>query len=205
MTEPIEIDVADDVGAELAQQLPGDGTDGDTGRGFACAGPFEHVADVVVAVFHDAGEIGVAGPRPGDDGPIGSGCVRRLFRLGIHRPLPVFPVLVRDEEGNRGAGGHAVPDTAERLGAIGFNRHASPAAVAALTAAELRRDGVEVDGQAGGNAFEDRDEPFAVRLAGGEKSQHSRNILSEISAHSRAARRGSPRNRAGGLLALDRA
>src|SRR4029079_5613281 len=94
-------------------------------------------------------------------------------------------------------GGHAVPDTAERLGAIGFYRHAPPAPVAALTAAELRRDRFEVDGEAGGNPLEDRDEPFAVRLAGGEKSQHSRNILSEISALSGRARVASARDSCG--------
>ena len=52
--------MADDVGAELAEQLPGDRADRDTGRGLAGAGALEHVADVVVAVLHDAGEIGVA-------------------------------------------------------------------------------------------------------------------------------------------------
>ena len=65
------------------------------------------------------------------------------------------------------------------LRAIGFDRHAAAAAVAALAAAQLRGDGVEVDGESGRHAFENRDERLAVRLAGSEKSQHRRVILSE--------------------------
>ena len=61
--------------AELPQQLPADGADGDARRRFAGAGAFEHVADVVVAVLDDAGEVGVAGPRPRDGGALDARCV----------------------------------------------------------------------------------------------------------------------------------
>ena len=43
---------------------------------------------------------------------------------------------------------------------------------------------IEVDREAGGHAFEDRDERLSVRLAGGEKSQHQSFILSEKTAAS---------------------
>src|SRR5438874_9878100 len=52
----------------------------------------------------------------------------------------------------------------QRLRAIGFDGHASPAPVATLTPAELGRDGVEIDRQAGGHALENRDERFAVQI-----------------------------------------
>ena len=58
--------------------------------------------------------------------------------------------------------------------AVGFDRHPAAAAVAALAPAELGGERVEVDREAGGHAFEDRDERLAVRLAGSQKSQHSR-------------------------------
>ena len=44
----------------VAEQLAGDRADRDARRGLARARALEHVADVVVAVLHDAGEIGVA-------------------------------------------------------------------------------------------------------------------------------------------------
>ena len=56
-------DVADDLGLDLAQQLPGDGADGDACGGFARAGALEDVPDVVVPVLDHAREVGVAGPR----------------------------------------------------------------------------------------------------------------------------------------------
>src|SRR5262245_44945749 len=56
------------------------------------------------------------------------------------------------------------------------------AAVAALPAPQFVRDGSEVDGQTRGDPLQNRDERLAVRLAGCEKSQHGRLILSEISA-----------------------
>ena len=54
------------------QQLPGDRADGDARRGLARAGALEHVAHVVVAVLHEAGEVGVAGPRARHRRPIGA-------------------------------------------------------------------------------------------------------------------------------------
>ena len=45
-------------------------------------------------------------------------------------------------------------------------------------------------GKAGGKAFENHDERAAVRFAGGEKTQHLREIVYEVSARSGAAHRG---------------
>ena len=142
------------------------------------------------------------GTRAGDHRPIGARGVGRLLRLRVHRPLPVLPVLVRNEERDRRAGRHAVAHAAERLRAIGFDGHTPSAAVAPLAASQLRGDRVEVDRQTGGDALEDRDQTFAVRLAGSEKSQHSRNILSEISAHSGTPQRDSRTICVGDVLAL---
>ena len=94
-------DVADDVGAELAEELPGNGADRHTGRGLAGAGALQHVANIVVTILHDAGKIRVPGPGAGHRGSIGTRGISRLLRLRVHRPLPVLPILVRNEERNR--------------------------------------------------------------------------------------------------------
>jgi len=75
-----------------------------------------------------------------------------------------------------------VTNAADRFGAIRFDEHATAAAVARLPAAKVVRERVEIDGEAGGKPLEDRDERFAVRLASGQKSQHSRFILAELFA-----------------------
>ena len=56
------------------------------------------------------------------------------------------------------AAAHARQD----LRAIGFDRHAPAAAVAALAAAQFERDGIEIDRQARGQSLEDRDETLSV-------------------------------------------
>ena len=79
--------------------------------------------------------------------------------------------------------------------------HAAAAAVAGLAAAQLGGDRVEVDREAGRHAFEDRDERLAVRLAGGEKSQHAAFILSEnIAASGRAIARSAERSARASVL-----
>ena len=81
----------------------------------------------------------------------------------------------------------------EDVGAIGLDRHAAAAAVAALSAAEIAGDAVEIDGKPGGDAFENDDEGAAVRFASGEKSHHAgldciRRICSIAAARTRKAR-----------------
>ena len=169
---PDREDVAADLGADAAEQLARDGADRDPRSGFAGAGPLENVPDVAVPVLGDAGEVGVSGARPGDDRAIDAGRVGGRRRFDRHGALPVLPVLVGNEQRDRRAGRHAVADAAQDLGAVGLDRHAAAAAVAELPPAQLRGDGREVEGQAGRNALEDRDERLSVRFAGGQKSQH---------------------------------
>ena len=108
-----------------------------------------------------------------------------------HRPLPVLPVLVGNQQRDRTAGRHAVPDAAQDLRAIGLDGHPPAAAVAGLAPAQLRGDRVEVDREARRHAFENGDERLAVRLAGGEKSQHRAFILSNSVETTSAGRRRS--------------
>ena len=65
------------------KQLARDRADGHARGRLARARALEHVADVVVAVLHDARQIGVAGPRPRDDRPIDA--------RGVSRAAPTRP------------------------------------------------------------------------------------------------------------------
>ncbi len=84
-------------------------------------------------------------------------------------------------------------DARDRLGAIALDGLTAPAPVAALAPAQIARHRVEVDDEAGRDAFENRDERPAVRLASGQKSQHSPFILYEVPSPSRTP---APRSRA---------
>ena len=90
--------------------------------------------------------------------------------------------LLRDQQGDRRAGRAAAADARKNLGAIGLDRHAAAAAVAALAPPQFERDGVEIDRQTGRHALEDGDETLAVRLTGRQKPQHSSSILYEETA-----------------------
>ena len=106
-----------------------------------------------------------------------AGRALRHLALDVHRLLPVHPVAIANEQRDRRAGRTAVADAGDDLGAVAFDLHPPPAAVAALAAAELRVERVDVDLETGGHAVERHHERLAVRLARGEKSQHSNSIL----------------------------
>ena len=98
--------------AELFEEAAADGADGDARRGLAGGGAFEDVADVVEAVLHRAGEVGVAGTQ-----------ARHLLRIAFvradgHHFLPVLPDAVGDDHGDRAAERAAVADAADDLRAV---------------------------------------------------------------------------------------
>ena len=153
-----------------AEQRLGQRADGHARGGFAGAGALQNVAGVVEIVLDGAGEVGVAGPRAGDGL---AACPSRA--VGIfdgQRFGPVLPVLVADEDGDGRADGVRVAHAGHNFGAVGLDLHAAAAAVALLAAPELAIDGVERDGDAGRESGQRRHQAFAVRLAGGLKSQH---------------------------------
>src|SRR6185503_2017330 len=127
-------------------------------------------------------EIGVAGPRPRHRRAARAARVRRRFGGGAHRVLPVRPVAVVDGHRDGAAERLSRANAGQDLGAVGLDLHPLAAAVAALAALELARDGLGVDRESGGQALEDHDEGAAVRFTGREKSQHPREILYEVSA-----------------------
>jgi hypothetical protein len=73
--------------------------------------------------------------------------------------------------------GPSVPDAGQDLRAVAFNLHPAAAAIAALPAPELRVECRDVEVESRRHAIDGHDQGLAVRLAGGEKSQHVPSIL----------------------------
>ena len=170
---PDRRDVAGDAHAEPAEELSGERAGGHACGRLACAGALEHVADVGVSVLDRAGQVRMARARPRDVRPLGAGGALWHFRLDVHRLLPVDPVAIADEERDRRTGRDAVTDAGDDLGAVAFNLHPAAAAVATLAPPELRVECVDVELKARRHAVHRHHEGLAMRLAGGQKSQHS--------------------------------
>src|SRR5512132_811308 len=100
--------------------------------------------------------------RPGDRCPVGAGGSLRNVRGDRHRPLPVFPVSISNDQCDRAAdrlpGAHAADD----VRTIGFDGHAAATAVPALPPRKLGRDSLRADAKTSGKTVEDGDERLAV-------------------------------------------
>ncbi len=151
--------VAVDADAKRGEEAAGQRAGRDAGGGLAGAGPLEHVADVGVAVLLGADQVGVAGPRQVDLVDL------RVDRPGVHPLLPVGVVAVGDEDRDRAAEGAAVAQAGADLDRVGLDLHPPAAPVAELAAGHVAVERLAVEGEAGGHALDDRDQPGAVRLA----------------------------------------
>src|SRR5579875_782939 len=127
--------------------------------GLAGAGALPHDAEVAMAEFQRAREIGVAWARDGD---------RRWVFV-----LPVGPVAVLDPQGDRRAGGHAVRHPAAQLGAVALDQHAPAAAIAALTASQVLGDRLFAERYARRHSVQQYGQARTVRLARREKPPHA--------------------------------
>ena len=107
-------------------------------------------------------------------------------------------VAVAHDGGDRRAERFAAAHACQELHLIAFDLHARTAPVAALAASERFIDGIDVQPQMGGNAVEDTDESGAVRLAGGQVTEHVGRVPS---AYARPATPGTCVKRTGWLRA----
>ena len=148
---------------------------GDPGSRLACARPFQHVSALAEVVLEASGQVGMSRAGRGERLILCAGLRPVIDRKGI---LPVRPILVFDEQGNRRADGLAQPHPGEILRPVGFNLHASAAAIAPLTATQLLVHEVEVHLQACRQTLNDGDQSLAVRFTGGLKAQCRHNYRS---------------------------
>ncbi len=129
------------------------------------------------------GEVGVPRARTGDGGAaraaafnIGGSCSRRCRALSAPTRIVYcqfgqsrFSIIIAIGPPIVSPGAHARED----VRAVGLDGHAAAASVAALPPAEVARDGIEIEREAGRDAFENHHERAPVRLASCEKSHHS--------------------------------
>ena len=89
-----------DANAELGEQSTGDGARRDAGGCLAGRGALKDVAGIVAVVLEQPGQVGVARSHPSHLALAAAGrvvCARR----GVHDGLPVLPVEIANEQGNR--------------------------------------------------------------------------------------------------------
>src|SRR6266511_6203446 len=110
--------------------------DRDPRSGLTGARPLEDIADIVVAVLHGAGEVGVAGSRPGHR--LGGSAGRRSPHG--HGALPVLPVGVLDREADGAAQRQTPAHGRGDADLVPFDLHAAAAAIAALAPRQVLVD-----------------------------------------------------------------
>ncbi|MNL16751.1 hypothetical protein D3C87_1378050 [compost metagenome] len=157
---PNRPDMREDLDAEFGEEDSRQGTNGHASGGLASARTLEHVSDILVAVLAGAGVIGMAGADLGD--ALGGDRLepRRILGiqgLGRHGQLPVGEVLVRDLEGDRSSRSQAVAHSGAKRHTIGLDLHALASPVALLAPGQLGVDRMDVQRDACGEAFDDRE------------------------------------------------
>ena len=103
----------------------------------------------------------MAGPRPRHL-PAASLGIGGGVRLGRHNVLPVVPIAVPDEHGDRGAERLAGAHAGEPLDVVRLDLHAGATTVAALAPLQLDVHVGGRDRQPGRNPFEDPDQSAPV-------------------------------------------
>ena len=157
-----------DLYAEFFTQFPGDCRGGDAGGGLPCAGPFEHIPQIVVAVLQCSWEIGVSGYHPG---------VNLSVNVVTHRPGghgvgPIDEITVFDPHRDRRAERDPVPDAAKDFRPVFLDFHAAAAAVSALAASQVHCDVLLGNRQSRGHTFDDEGQPSSMGFTGSQESEH---------------------------------
>ncbi len=124
-------------------------------------------------VLEAAGQIRVAGPRRGQ--------LALVFFTwpGFYGQdvFPVFPIFVANQESHGSAGGLAAAYSGQDLGGVGFNLHASAAAVSALTPSQFVIEELEIRVDARGQALYQSHKALAMGLSRSVEAQHNPLII----------------------------
>ena len=94
-----------------------------------------------------------------------------LDRPGVHPLLPVGVVAVRDQHGHGTAERSPVADTGADLDRVALDLHPPAAAVPELAPRHVGIDPPAIELEPRGQPLDDRDQPGAVRLAGGGETK----------------------------------
>ena len=121
-------------------------------------------------ILQGASEVGVAGTGARDGFSLVLAAIDVLDR---ERVSPVFPIAIADEHCDRGSDGLGMADARDDLDLIGFDFHASTAAVALLAAPEFAIHFLDGDGDPGGEPGERGHQTFTMGFACGFKPEHS--------------------------------
>src|SRR5262245_9840642 len=161
--------VTTNLDVELGQQLSRDRPASYAGGGFAGRGALQNIAQVARVVLEAAGQIRMTGTRAFHP-------TRFLWRnfayLGGHHFVPVGPVFVLDGDRHRRSECQTMADAAEDFDAVLLDLHAGAAAIPLLTPPQFVIDLIDIDGQTGGQTFNNRDQCATVRFAGGSETEH---------------------------------
>src|SRR5208282_3357319 len=98
--------------------------------------------------------------------------LRAFAILDRQRPLPILPIAVFDAQRDRRPDRLAVAHAGEEVRLVLFDPLAPAAAVSELTAVQLAPDEIQVHRHAGGKPGNPGHQGLAVRLSGGDESQH---------------------------------
>src|SRR3990172_5113158 len=161
-------DVSRDLHTHFPQHHPREGPCRNPGRRLPGARPLQDVADVPVAVFEYAPEIGVSGACRRQRGNPSA-----LPLLG-HLLPPVLPVPVAQEHGHRASERPAEPDPGENLHLVLLDLHPLPATVPDLPAGKLTVYGGTDERHPGRQSLDDGDQGGAVGLPGRAEREQGR-------------------------------
>ncbi len=161
----------------LPQQRLGRGAERDPRGGLPGAGALQHGPGVVEPVLLHAGEIGVAGPGPGQRGCAAQARQRRrIDRVGRHDPLPLGPLGVADDHADRAAESDAVADSAEQLDLVTLEAHPRAATVPEPAAGQLGGDVGTGYPDPGGQPLDRRHQGGTMRLPRRQPTHHGSSL-----------------------------
>ena len=173
-------DVAKHFNAKFAKKQLCEGAHRNPGGRFASRRSLQHVACLREVVLQRAGQIGMARTWR-----LYCLMFRRIaFRYGKGL-LPILPILVLQQYGNRRPDGDSVMNAREDMSPVGFDLHAAAASVALLSAPEVAVKKGLVHSQSRGQSGDECDQGFAVGFSGSEVAQHKQLILTDELPHDR--------------------
>jgi hypothetical protein len=139
--------MAGDFDSKFGEEQAGEGAGGNPSGSLASAGALEDVAEIMGIVLDSASKIGVAGARPSE--PASTLFVSELSLADVHDILPIFKVLVLDDERDWRPERLTVANAREEVDFVALDLHAAAATIALLASPQLVIDLIGIDRESG--------------------------------------------------------